>query len=38
MSNSRWLTVAYRYVGVREVPGPKHNPTITRWLEKLRWT
>lgn len=36
MSNPRWLTVAYRYVGVREVPGPKHNPTIIRWLEKLR--
>ena len=36
MSNPRWLTVAYRYVGVREVSGPKHNPTIIRWLEKLR--
>jgi uncharacterized protein (TIGR02594 family) len=30
-----WLTKAKRYTGLREVPGPRHNPTIIKWLEKL---
>lgn len=31
----RWLRLAEGYVGVREVRGPRHNPTIIRWLERL---
>lgn len=34
-SNPRWLVTAESYKGLREIPGPKHNPTIIRWLEKL---
>ena len=36
MSDPRWLQIAKKYDGLRETPGPKHNPTIIRWLEKLR--
>lgn len=36
MSDPRWLTIARSYVGVREIPGPKHNPTIIGWLRKLK--
>ena len=36
MSDPRWLTIAKRYDGLREVVGPRHNATIIRWLEKLR--
>ena len=35
MSKPRWLQIAEGYNGVREIPGPRHNPTIIRWLEKL---
>lgn len=35
MSKPRWLQIAEGYVGVREVRGPRHNPTIIRWLERL---
>jgi uncharacterized protein (TIGR02594 family) len=31
----RWLQKAYAYEGLREIRGPKHNPTIIKWLEKL---
>jgi len=34
-SDPRWLTAAYKYDGLREIRGPKHNPTIIKWLEKL---
>lgn len=30
-----WFKIARSYNGLREVPGPKHNPVILRWLEKL---
>ena len=30
-----WLTIAKKYEGVREIAGPKHNPTIMGWLRKL---
>lgn len=36
MSDPRWLKIARSYVGVREFPGPKHNPTIIGWLRKLK--
>jgi len=31
-----WLIEARRHVGLREVPGPGTNPTISRWLLMLR--
>lgn len=31
----RWLAAAKKYDGLREIRGPKHNPTIIKWLEKL---
>lgn len=30
-----YLTVARSYVGLKEIPGPKHNTTIQGWLKKL---
>jgi len=35
MSRPLWLSVARTYVGTSEIPGPKHNSTIQRWLTKL---
>jgi uncharacterized protein (TIGR02594 family) len=32
----RWLQIARSYVGVREVPGAKHNGTILGWLSRLK--
>lgn len=32
MTAPRWLTIARSYIGVREIKGPKHNPTIMGWL------
>jgi uncharacterized protein (TIGR02594 family) len=31
-----WLEIARTYVGVREIPGPQHNPVIARWLHGLK--
>lgn len=31
-----WLTVAEKYLGVRELKGPKHSNIIVDWLDKLR--
>lgn len=36
MTDPRWLKLARSYIGVREIPGPKHNPTIIGWLRKLK--
>ena len=30
-----WLTEAQRHLGVKEIPGPKHNPTILGWVRSL---
>lgn len=30
-----WLKVAGSYIGVREIPGPKHSNVILGWLKKL---
>ena len=30
-----WLSMARQYVGLKEIPGPRHNATILKWLEKL---
>lgn len=32
----KWLDHAFRYRGLREVPGKKHNPTIIKWLKSLK--
>ena len=36
----KWLDHAFRHRGLREIPGPKHNPTIQKWLHRLGawWT
>lgn len=36
MSDPNWLGIARKYVGTREIPGPKHNATITGWLRRLK--
>lgn len=35
MSEPRWLGIARKYIGVREIPGPQHNTTIMGWLRRL---
>lgn len=32
----RWLATARSYVGVREVPGARHNNVIIGWLKRLK--
>ena len=32
----RWLEVARRYIGLKEIPGKDTAPTIARWLGQLR--
>lgn len=29
-----WLGIARKYIGIREIPGPKHNATIMGWLSR----
>lgn len=36
MTDPRWLTAAKQNLGVREIVGPKHNPTIMGWLSRLK--
>lgn len=31
-----WMAEARRYIGLAEVPGKAHNPTIVRWLATLK--
>lgn len=31
-----WMVEARKYVGLREIPGAKHNSTILRWWEAIR--
>lgn len=31
-----WFITASKFIGVKEVPGPRHNSVITGWLESLR--
>jgi uncharacterized protein (TIGR02594 family) len=31
-----WITEARRHVGLAEIPGPRHNPTIVKWLQRLK--
>lgn len=30
-----WVTIAQRYIGTKEIPGPKSNPTILGWASRL---
>lgn len=36
MSAPLWLREAYRHVGVREMPGPAHEPAILAWWKTIR--
>ncbi len=36
MSEPSWLKIARSYDGLKEIPGPRHNQKIIRWLGKLR--
>lgn len=36
MNEQKWMTIAKQSIGLAEVPGPKHNPTILKWLAKLK--
>ena len=31
-----WIAEARKYVGVKEIPGPKNNPVIQGWLRSLK--
>lgn len=33
--NLIWVDVARKYIGTREIKGPKHNPTIMGWIKRL---
>lgn len=35
MIDPNWVSIARRYVGLREVPGPNSNSTIMGWAKKL---
>jgi uncharacterized protein (TIGR02594 family) len=39
-SQPAWLEEAYKHEGLKEVPGPRHNPRIQSWLRRLKawWT
>ena len=36
LNEPRWIVVARKFVGLKEVPGPKHSPVIVKWLEKIK--
>lgn len=36
MTEPSWLAKARGYLGLREIPGAKHNSTILRWLTDLK--
>lgn len=35
MNPHTWMAEAQYYVGLKEIKGPKHNPTILKWLVQL---
>ncbi len=35
MTDPAWLTLARRLIGVREISGPRHSPTIMGWIKAL---
>lgn len=36
MSDPIWLSKARKYLGLREIPGPKHNSIIVKWWEAIK--
>ena len=36
MTDQIWITEAKKYLGLEEIPGPKHNSTILRWWEAIK--
>lgn len=30
-----WIVEATKHIGLKEIPGPKHNPTILQWIKNL---
>ncbi|HIH9205019.1 TPA: TIGR02594 family protein, partial [Neisseria gonorrhoeae] len=34
MTELPWIAEARRHIGLKEIPGAKHNPTIVRWLKE----
>lgn len=36
MTAPRWLDRARSYIGMTEMPGPRTQPIITKWLDKLK--
>ena len=32
----KWIDHAFRHRGLREIPGPRHNPTILQWIRSLK--
>lgn len=36
MPEPKWLAVARKEIGTREIPGPTHNARILGWLNRLR--
>lgn len=36
MDDPVWISVARKYVGLKEVQGPQNNPKIGEWLAKLK--
>jgi uncharacterized protein (TIGR02594 family) len=35
MVEPAWLIIATSHIGLKEIPGPRHNAVITGWLSKL---
>lgn len=35
MAEPRWLTFARKLIGVREIKGPRHSPTIMGWINAM---
>lgn len=36
MSDPVWLSTAKKYIGLKEIPGPKSNPIIVKWWEAIK--
>lgn len=36
MTQPIWLTIANKYIGTKEITGPKHNSKIIGWLSRLK--
>ncbi|MGJ4827234.1 TIGR02594 family protein, partial [Neisseria gonorrhoeae] len=34
MTELPWIAEARRHIGLKEIPGAKHNPTIVQWLKE----